>query len=159
MCGTLCAFISIPLHSFFAITKLSRTVWKLASGQIDPSRSLRLFLRGFPAQATEVEVLACRRYLINLSSWLARHLRDYVRAICYALRGEGAEGGAGFQRYKSRANSYKRQLIREIIINLRSVDWTIARSKFHPDYFRLFITSTTIERKTAGLCANKNEME
>lgn len=50
-------------------------------GRIDPP--LPTLIRWFPARATEVEVLACRRCSINLS--LARHLRDCVRAICYAL--------------------------------------------------------------------------
>lgn len=50
-------------------------------GRIDPP--LPILIRWFPARATEVEVLACRRCSINLS--LARHLRDCVRAICYAL--------------------------------------------------------------------------
>lgn len=60
---------------------------------------LSISIRWFPGRATEVEVLACRRCSINLS--LTRHLRDCVRAICYAREG----GSRRSERYKSRASS------------------------------------------------------
>lgn len=65
---------------------LEDCVHSIVSNNLPSAGSIPLLptlIRWFPARATEVEVLACRRCSINLS--LARHLRDCVRAICYAL--------------------------------------------------------------------------
>lgn len=70
----------VLFSSFFSSSKTMYSIVSNPLSRIDSP--LSTLIRWFPARATEVEVLACRRCLINLS--LTRHLRDCVRAICYA---------------------------------------------------------------------------